>query len=204
VVAVTLSALVPLLATVGASPARTAAGTFVTLVVVPALQALAAAFFGRLAAVAVGGGVALLTLALVVGSPPALSLPDAQRRVPLTVPLDVRLTPPDRTAAARALANGGRAQVFVCLGLGDATDVDVALNGVPLRALAGTATDCWRRYDVSENVWNGSGEPPVLTVTPRVTSGVELVSGYFPTRRERPFVELRVFARDGRLVEIWS
>ena len=201
---VTLSALVPLLATVGAAPARAAAGTFVTLVVVPALQVLAAAFFGRWAALGVGSVVALLTLTLVVGPAPALTLPAAQRRVALDRPVVATLAAPARAASSHVLADGGKALVFVCLASGEASDLDVALNGAPLRAATTAPAACWRHYDVPLSAWNGSGGPVDVTVSPRAPGGVALTAGYSPTRGERPFIELRVFARDGRLAEIWS
>ena len=202
---VTLSALVPLLATWQVSSVRAAAGAFVTLVVVPAFQLLANAFFGRVAALTVGGVAALLTLALVVGPPPGVYLPDAQRRVPLTAAVLARLTPPSPSSALRAVTDGGSALVFVCLARGEASDVAIAFNGVSLHAAAGPVTaDCWKRYELPFALLNGGVDPIDVSVTPRQASTVELVKGYSPTRGERPFVELRIFARDGRLVEIWA
>ena len=82
--------------------------------------------------------------------------------------------------------------------------MEVALNGVALReAPSSASTDCWKRLEVPASLWSGRPGPVEVTVAPR-TSGVELVAGYVPPRAERSFVELRVFARDGRLVEIWS
>ena len=204
-VVVTLSALVPLLATVGVAPARTAAGAFVTLVVVPALQALAAAFFGRWAAVAVGGGVALLTLALVAGPPPEVHLPPSQRLVPLSAPLSARLAPPPAAAAQRVVAEGGRALLFVCLSRGDAADLTVTLADAQLREapVPGAGAGCWKRFEVPGLILLGGTGPKEVTVAPLNGNAVDLVAGYSPARGERLFLELRVFNRDGRLVEIW-
>ena len=233
--AVALSALVPLAVTASAAPARATAGAFATLTVMPALQALVAAFFGTRAALAVGATVALLTMGLVLGPPPALAVPEIQWRAALggsDVLAVSTLAAPRSSAAAEALRNGGRALLYVCLSRGGPDDVEVRLSEVPL-AHEGVSSpgECWQTYAVPAATVKS--EPLEATVKARPGASAELVGGFsrrrpggeapggaallIGGRRERIdlspttpgtqtgrfFVELRVFAAHGRLVEIW-
>ena len=181
-----LSALVPLALTAHVSPARAVAGAFMTLTVVPVMQAMAVAFWGRPAALAVGVLVAALTVALVVGPPPEVALPDTRWRVALDDPAivaHVTLAPPVRSRATQVLTGGGTARLLVCLARGEGADVETKLNGVALRVSESPGGDCWNRYDVPGSILTGSLSAAEVMLAGRRPGAAELVGGY---SRRRP------------------
>ena len=235
---IALAALVPLLIGAPAAPARAVAGSFVTLTVAPALALLALAFFGRRAALGLGAALALLTVGLVVGAPPAIALQETRWRLALNGP-DVtavaRLMPPRTSSAVRALESGGRVALYVCLERGEPADVEVRVSVTAVTEVAvPVPAECWKQYAVPVGAISAAAPDGLeATVSGRPGGSAELIGGYTRSRVEggqsgggalrladrlvegdlsatapgvqvgRYFVELRFFAVDGRLIEIW-
>jgi hypothetical protein len=138
--------------TAGRAPARAAVGIYFLVALVPALQVLAGAFFGRPAALATGAAVAALTIWQVVGPPRALVVQPTQWPAGFTAPeqqYGAALFPPPAARAAEALARGGKAVLGVCLGRGNGDDLEVLVRGQRITASKRPAPSyCWLEFSV--------------------------------------------------------
>lgn len=184
----TLGALCALAVTAHAAPARTVAGGFVSVTVVPAAQILVGVFLGRRAAFGVGAAVTVLTILLVVGPPPRLALQETQWQLTMTGPQLVAqtiLARPPRSSGIDAMPAGARAEIFVCLPVGDASDVEVRMNDVELRALPPTfPAQCWKQFSVPLDAIAGAPDTLEVSVAARHGAEVVLTGGYTRPRAE--------------------
>lgn len=164
-------AVLALLLTASQAPGRTIAGVYFAVLLIPALQVLAGAFFGWPAALGTGALLAALTVWQVSGPPPPLEAEPVQWPFAFTAAnqqVKVTLAPPPRSAIARVLAEGGDARLFLCSTKGSTEDWQISFDGRTLPVVARPSTsNCWLQLRVIAETLPPNGSPAEVIVQPR-------------------------------------